>query len=232
MSALALCLCDLERKLFGGLENEEDFSRKASYLARLGSGSACRSIYPLAAVWGATSDLPGSSDLFALPYGDQLHQVFRSYQNAILIVGKGEKSISSRTGHHLMDDNEYAESRYQQARRRMSRMLGALSAGDLESFGAVVESEALTLHALMMASYPPYILLKPNTITLIEKVRQFRLDTKTPLYFSLDAGPNPHLLYPENEKSKVETFIENELKPYCEDQRWIADRVGEGPQKM
>jgi diphosphomevalonate decarboxylase len=48
----------------------------------------------------------------------------------------------------------------------------------------------------------------------------------------LDAGPNVHLLYPESEAEKVEYCIKNVLVKYCDQGRWIADHVGEGPKKL
>ena len=94
----------------------------------------------------------------------------------------------------------YVTNRYQQARQRLHQLLIALKKGDLDVFGNIAENEALTLHALMMTSSPSYLLMRPNTIKLIELVRDFRQNTKLPLYFSLDAGPNLHLLYPHNDQ--------------------------------
>lgn len=225
MSALALCLCDIERKLFKTLQSEKEFLEKASYIARLGSGSACRSVYPGMAVWGKMEEVKGSSDVYAVPY-KKLHPVFSNFQDAILIVSKKEKSVSSRAGHALMEGNIYAANRYRQATQRLRELLVALEKGDVDKFGEVAENEALTLHALMMASEPSYLLMRPNTIAVIEAVRAFREETGVPLYFSLDAGPNPHLLYPYEHKSRIELFIKQELIQYCEDGKWIADEVG------
>ncbi len=215
MSALALALCSLEDLLFGTLNDAEDFDQKASYLARLGSGSACRSIFPHAAVWGETSLVPGSSNEFAVPAGDLLHEKFKDLHDDILIVSADEKAVSSRDGHALMEGNPFAEVRYAQARTRLSALLDALRSGDLESFGKIAEDEALTLHALMMCSNPSYILLQPGTLAIIEKVRAWRADTGNALYFTLDAGPNVHLLYPGEIVAEVRGFIE-ELLEHCE----------------
>lgn len=232
MSALALCLCSLEEELFGTLDDDEDFDRKASYIARLGSGSACRSIYPGMAVWGESGVIEGSSDLYATPYSDNIHEVFKSFHDDILIASFEEKSVSSRAGHALMEDNPFAEIRYQQARQRMQRLIPALQQGDIEEFGKITENEALTLHALMMASNPSYILMRPNTLKMIEILRAYRADTKHPVYFSLDAGPNLHVLYPEDVLHEVRPFIEENLVPLCEDNKYIPDWVGEGPVQL
>lgn len=232
MSAFVLCLCSLEHTLFGTLEDDQVYRKKASYLSRLASGSACRSIYPTMAAWGETKDIEGSSDLFAVPYIDRLHDTFKHFHDDILIVSKGEKSVSSRAGHALMEDNIYAENRYLQARQRMHNLLFALESGDLELFGQITENEALTLHALMMCSNPSYILMQPNSIKLIQMIRAFRKETHLPLYFSLDAGPNLHLLYPDEIKSQVQAFIKDQLLVHCANQEWIPDITGKGPLQL
>ncbi len=228
MSALALCLCSLEHQLFGTLEEDEAFKQKASFLSRLGSGSACRSVYATLGLWGTTESIPKSSDLYAIPYHNTVADVFKTFHDDILIVSKGEKAVSSRAGHALMEGNIYADNRYQQARNRLRNLLDAMEAGDLERFGQICENEALTLHALMMTSSPSYILMRPNTLLIIEKIREYRKATGHPLYFSLDAGPNLHLLYPDSYHATIQNFIQTELKPFCENGQIIEDKVGKG----
>lgn len=232
MSALALCLCSLEDALFGTLKDQDAFDQKASYLARLGSGSACRSIFPYAAVWGETTHFKGSSNEYAVPAGDILHDTFKDFHDDILIVSREEKSVSSRAGHALMDGNPYAEPRYAQARTRLGTLLDAMRAGDLETFGKIAEDEALTLHALMMCSNPSYTLMLPDTLAILEKVRQYRADTGNQVYFTLDAGPNVHLLYPGDIVHEVRAFIEDHLAEHCDEGYVQQDWVGEGPEEV
>jgi len=131
-----------------------------------------------------------------------------------------------------MENNVYADLRYQQAKDRFDSLLKALETGDVATFGKIAEDEALTLHALMMASEPSYILMRPNTITMIEKIRDFRNNTGLQVFFSLDAGPNIHLLYPNEIKVAVKEFIQKELAPLCEDGTVIEDQVGNGPKQI
>lgn len=232
MSALALCLCSMERKLLGSLTTEDEFLQKASFIARLGSGSACRSVYPVMGQWGTSPIASITSDLYATPYADEVHPVFHTFHDDIMIVSKAEKSVSSRAGHGLMDNNIFADNRYLQANQRFEELLDALKEGDVTTFGKIAEDEALTLHALMMASEPSYILMQPNTLTMIEKIRAFRKETNHSVYFSLDAGPNIHLLYSDEIKTEVQAFIKETLVPLCEDGVYIADQVGQGPSQI
>ena len=232
MSALALCLCSLEHRLFQTLIEDQAFDQKTSYIARLGSGSACRSIYPLASMWGATIDLQGSSDEYAVPLAQQLHPIFTDFCDDILLVSKSEKKVSSRAGHSLMEGNPYAEVRYRQAGQNIYRLLRSLQTGDVETFGNITAQEALTLNALMMSSNPPYLLLQPATITLIRLIQEYRQSTRHPLYFSLDAGPNLHLLYPKAFRVEVQKFIRDHLSSWCENGEWKQDQMGPGPMEQ
>lgn len=229
MSALALCLCSIEKILTGWPSDSKDFLEKASHIARLGSGSAARSVYPEVASWGTHSEIENSSDLKAKAFGNQLHASFKGYHDDILIVSADEKSVSSRAGHALMEGNPFAAVRYEQANRNMSATIEALKTGDILKFGEILEEEAMTLHALMMCSDPSYILMKAGTLAVIDKVRAFREETYLPLYFTLDAGPNVHLLYPDEVADQIWPFIEKELVPHCVDGKIIRDRVGAGP---
>ena len=232
MSALALCLCSLEEELFNSFDSGLEFNRKASFIARLGSGSACRSVCPRIGIWGEVAGIPNSSDFFAIAYEDGVHDDFLTYHDDILIISSSQKHVSSTAGHALMNGNVYAKARFEQARMRVEELLGIMKSGDLVRFGEIVESEALTLHALMMASHPAYVLLKPSTIEVINKIWEFRRDTSIPLFFSLDAGPNLHLLYPDSNLAQVREFVDLELRRYCEEGRIVEDRVGEGPVRM
>jgi diphosphomevalonate decarboxylase len=232
MSALALCLVSLEETFFEAFKDRAEFLAKASYLARLGSGSACRSVYGGAAVWGALAGLEGSSDEFAVAVTDTLHPTFQDYHDDILLISRSEKSVSSRAGHGLMEGNPYASARYAQATRRTDEMLTVLRQGNVERFGEILESEALTLHALMMSSHPPYLLIRPNTLAVIERIQLFREQTGHQLYFTLDAGPNLHLLYPHAIAEPVKQFIREQLLYFCEDKMYLADRLGKGPERL
>ncbi|MBT8218715.1 MAG: diphosphomevalonate decarboxylase [Bacteroidia bacterium] len=221
MSAIALCICEIER-IMG--THVVDFYQRASHIARLGSGSACRSIYSTAALWGA---IEAGHDEYAVPMKDKIDPVFHTFQDAILIVDQKPKSVSSSLGHQLMENNPFARPRYQRANENMTEIFSAMAGGDLEKMGTIIEEEALSLHAMMMLSN--YLLLKPGSLAIIEKVRKIRNSEKWPLYFTIDAGPNIHLLYPQGITRQVKDFIEIELKQHCSEERIIYDMVGNGP---
>lgn len=227
MAALAVNLMSLERLLHPTM-SDEYFYAKASFLARLGSGSACRSIKGSLVVWGEHKEIAGSSDLFGVAFDGDVHPVFETYQDTILLVDKGEKQVSSTVGHDLMHGHPFAEQRFAQAHGNLSKIRKAFADGDIAAFIEVVESEALTLHAMMMTSLPYFILMKPNTLEIINRIWQYRAETGIPVCFTLDAGANVHVLYPENDKVAVLQFIKAELLAFCQDNQYICDEVGKG----
>jgi len=228
MAALSMCLLSIQKEIQG---DEKLDINKASNIARLGSGSAARSVYPELSVWGHTDHVKNSSNDYAIEYTDGIDPIFKTFHDDILIVSAEEKSVSSRAGHALMENNPYSAARFAQANDHLSVIIKAMQEGDLDTFGLIVEKEALTLHALMMASDPPYILLEPNTLHIIREIQKFRSERSVPVYFTLDAGPNIHMLYPEEYKSEV-VSLKQSLRTYCVNGKIIEDKVGQGPESL
>ena len=211
--AIASCLMSLDEIFSTDKNQPSTINQKASFLARLGSGSACRSLYNGLVVWGKTDEVEGSSDLYAVKYPDsEIHPIFKNFNDWVLLIHEGQKTVSSTVGHGLMNTNPYAERRFQEARENFVPLKEILKTGDLQGFIKLVEHEALTLHAMMMMSEPAFILMKTGTLEVINKLWKFREETGNPLFFTLDAGANVHLLFPENESSEaIKNFIETEL---------------------
>ncbi len=231
MSALSLCLISIEKELNPEMD-VEFFKRKASFLARLGSGSACRSIEGDVMLWGHHQETSGSSDLFAIRYPNEVHSVFKNFQDTILLVDKGQKQVSSSVGHDLMVNHPFAPRRFQQAHENLTALQSVFESGDLVKFIEIVESEALTLHAMMMTAQPYFILMRPNTLEVISKIWTFRKSSGTHVCFTLDAGANVHVLYPESERNQVLEFIKDELVAYCENGQYICDQIGLGATQL
>ncbi|EMJ8399195.1 diphosphomevalonate decarboxylase, partial [Elizabethkingia anophelis] len=224
--AIAKCLMQLDA-IFSGNTSEEEALKKASFLARLGSGSACRSLYNGLVVWGNTKEVEGSSDLYAVQYpNDEIHPVFKNFNDWVLLIHEGEKSVSSTVGHGLMKTNPYAEKRFQEAHENFAKLKNILKTGDLEGFIKLTEHEALTLHAMMMMSDPAFILMKTGTLEVINKIWDFRRITGLPLFFTLDAGANVHLLFPNDiESDKIKIFIQQELLPFTQKGGVVKDEM-------
>lgn len=230
-SALSLCIMDIEKKLNPSL-SDSFFFQKASFISRLGSGSACRSIIGFFSIWGQTKLYKESSDLYAVKYPNNIHEIFNNICDTVLIVDKGKKEISSTIGHKLMEEHAYSKDRLVQAEINLEKLKNALEKGDYDLFIKVVELEALSLHAMMMTSDPYFILIKPNTLLIINLIWNYRKEKNSKICFTLDAGANIHLLYPKKEFNLVQEFIKNDLAQFCESKQFINDSIGNGPFKL
>lgn len=225
-SALSMCIVQFEQKI---CDYSDSFKlQKASFLSRIGSGSASRSIYGPMAIWGENINDNNCSNLYATMH-DKVNGIFKDFQDTVLLIDKGQKQVSSTVGHNLMIDHPYSEERFKQARKNLNSIIQILQSGNLEDFIQIVEHEALSLHAMMMTSNPYFILMKPGTIEVVQKVWEFRRETKSPICFTLDAGANVHLLYPKSESKRVLHFVKEQLIGYCENQQYICDEIGTGP---
>jgi diphosphomevalonate decarboxylase len=230
ISALALCLCDINRRVSGEDKDEEQFFRKASYIARLGSGSACRSIYGGWVVWGELPDIEHSSDDYAIPISGSVHEKFKKYYDSILIVNSGVKQVTSSQGHAKMELNPYKEAKFEAGRVNALALINALKSGNEIFLRRITTDETASLHSMFLLSDPPFILIEPESLQIINELIRFRHDSGLEFIFTLDAGPNIHLLYPENIREKMLLFIQSKLTPFCEEGIWIDDKTGNGPE--
>ena len=231
-ASLALCLCEIEQRMLGNEGLGSAFLQKASFVARIGSGSASRSVYGGYQVWGYLPELPNSTNDYAIPVTPSIDPKFLGLRDAVLVVSTQPKSLSSSSGHALMVDHPYADARYAEAKLSLNAMLKSLRKGDLGAFISLCEQEALTLHGLIMSSRTTPILLKPESLLLITKIREFRQKSGLSVGFTIDAGPNIHLLYLDSNASEVEAFVNADLKPLCENGYVIFDRCGSGPERI
>ena len=219
-AAIAKCLVQIEQNVLGNVENP---NQRSSILARLASGSASRSVgNGEFSVWGKNKLNIGSDDYSIDIFLDQSTKTQLGWPllDTILVVSSSTKSVSSSQGHSLMNTHPYKDARIEQAHENFRVLYSAIHNGDITTFGEIIENEAMSLHALMMTSYPSFCLLHPNSLKIIELIKDYRQNTKANLYFTIDAGPNLHLIYPHCEKEKIENFINSDLKDFTESIMW------------
>jgi diphosphomevalonate decarboxylase len=231
ISAFTLCLLSIAGKMLNIAIANGDLMHMASYAARMGSGSACRSLFGGFTVWGESSLVHGSSDEFAIPVSASVHPDMLSLRDTILVVSSFPKSLPSAQGHKSMNGHPFLDGRIGQANENLGEALHALTANDFEKLCTVAECEAFTLHALLMSANPGILLMKPATVEVIHRVREARKNG-LPLFFTLDAGANVHVLYPADSADIVEKFIIDALQPLCEAGRMIYDGCGKGPVRL
>lgn len=169
-----------------------------SRLARLGSGSACRSIDGGFVEWQAGGR---HADSFAAPIAPPEHW---DLVDVIAIVAAAEKDVSSTQGHALAPTSPYFQARLGELQLNLQRVRAAIFARDLAALGEHIEAEAISLHVMMMTSRPSILYWTEGTIALMHALRRWRR-AGIEAYFTMDAGPNVHII---TERSTVPALLE------------------------
>ncbi len=166
-----------------------------SILARLGSGSACRSIAAGFAEWHAGAD---SESSFATQLAPAQH--WQLVDVAVLVTQRS-KEIPSSAGHLLVSNSPFWQARSATLPARLEAVRQALLTRDFHRFGREIESEALEVHAIMLTSahenaetwHPGIFYWTPDTLRLLRAAQDWRR-AGMDVYFTLDAGPTVHML--------------------------------------
>jgi len=168
--------------------------REMSCLARLGSGSAARSIPEGFVEWLAgASHQECNARSIAQPEHWDLRDI-------VAVVSLKHKTVGSGGGHDAAATSSYFEARLAELGTRLPLMKEALLDRDLARLGPALEIEALSLHAVALTSRPPILYWEPATIALMRQTETWRRQG-LPVYYTLDAGPNVHLIV-EGEHAK------------------------------
>lgn len=178
-----------------------DLSEKdISILARLGSGSACRSVPDGFVEWkaGRTNDSSYAYSLFKPNYWDIC--------DLIAVVGENSKKVSSTEGHARAESSPFYQSRILGMDKKISEIKRAFREKDFTKFGEILEAEAINMHAVMMTSTPPLYYWKPETLDIINKVNELR-EKGVECYFTIDAGPNVHVICESKNRRKISRLL-------------------------
>lgn len=225
-SSLSLCLCSIEEKLEGAVTGNKDFFQKASYLARLGSGSSCRSVYGGYVIWGESEEHATFSNLYGQPFPFPVHPTFQKMHDAVLIVSKKREYISNQPFNSYIKSHPEALNRFGQARKNFKLLMKALQFGEINVFLKVVEAETMSITELLKNAPGGDNILKPGSHAIIKEIIAFREETGIPVCYNYDINPNIHLLYPDAYKKDVESFVKKNLVQHCEDGLVIFDKIG------
>ncbi len=190
-----------------------------SRLARRGSGSASRSIYPGFAEWKkGTSDL----DSVAIPIDDANWDIGMIF----IIVEDGKKDVSSTEGmRRVVETSPYYDGWMASAKEDLTAIKIAIKERDLVTVGEIAERSALKMHALNLSANPPFNYWSPASIEAMRTVEEFRTNGY-PVYLTMDAGPNVKLIC---KASQMEELHAQLLKSYRPEQLIMA-RPGPGIQ--
>jgi diphosphomevalonate decarboxylase len=174
--------------------------RELTTLARLGSGSASRSVPAGFVEWH-------QGDSHETSYAESFAPVDHwGLVDVIAIVSSSHKEVGSKQGHTTADSSDLQAARVAGAEARVNQCRQAILDHNFATFAEVVELDSNLMHAVMMTSSPPLFYWQPTSLTVMEKVRQLRQDGFQVCY-TLDAGPNVHCLCLSDHQQQVEQAL-------------------------
>ena len=196
-SASAFSALALSASLAAGLELS---NKKLSILARLGSGSACRSVVDGFAEWkkGKTSESSYAIQIAKPSFWD--------LRDIVVVTSSSKKEKSSTEGHSLASTSPYFTKRQQLISKRLSGLKKALLSKNIDEFGKLLEKEALDLHVIAMTSEPPIFYLNSSTFDVIEVLRGLR-EKGIKGFFTMDAGPNVHIICRQKDVDEINRTV-------------------------
>lgn len=177
-------------------------ARDLSVLARMGSGSASRSLFRGFVQWHAGARADGL-DSFAEPVAAD----WPDFRIGVLKLSSAEKKTGSRDGMN----RTVAESPLYAAwpalvARDLEETRAALAARDFTRLGRAAERNALAMHGTMLGCFPAVLYWLPESVAAIRRVMDAR-EAGVPVYLTMDAGPNVKLLFPVDAESAVREWF-------------------------
>ncbi|MEM0362314.1 MAG: diphosphomevalonate decarboxylase [Sulfolobaceae archaeon] len=191
--------------------------KELSKIARIGSGSACRSMFGGFVMWerGVRDD---GEDSYCYQLFPSDH--WRELVDIIVILSEEEKKISSRKGMiRTTQTSELLECRLKFIEKTMKELIDAIKNKDEKKFYYYVMRHSNNMHAVILDSWPSFFYLNDTSLKIMEWIQDFGKAA-----YTFDAGPNPHILTTENNVPEILNFL-NTLNV----KRVIISRVGEGP---
>jgi len=179
--------------------------KELSILARQGSGSACRSIPDGFVEWldGNTSDTSYAKSIFPANHWDIV--------DVVVVVSSERKDVPTSEGQKRVGTSPFMSTRLNHMSEKIVRCKEYIKNKNFKSFGELIESEALELHAIMLTSQPSLIYWLPATIRVMKLVKKWRSEG-FPVYFTVNTGQDIHLICEKkdalNLKEKLKTVQE------------------------
>ena len=198
---------------------DEKGRARLAHLARLGSGSATRSLYGGFVEW-QRGESPDAQ--VVVPLYEKAHWPL---YDTVVLFSKTQKEVSSSKAHKLAPTSPLFAPRLGGLKERQQRMRQALAARDLDLLGREMEEECLEMHAVMMTSTPPVHYFGHEVASFLRWLRELRAQKGVRAYFTMDAGPNVHILSEACDLDRLHRALQVRLP----DVSLFVDQVGSGP---
>lgn len=200
-AAVFSCLAEA----YAGLLAEQPLTREQiSIIARLGSGSAARSVMGgFVALKNTGGDEIGSASTMQIAPADHwaLHDI-------ILVPDQKEKKVGSTEGHAMAATSPLFAERIKHIPRRMQECIDAILTKNFEKLQRVAEEDTLDMHRVMQTQNPPLNYLSDETHRIIGEIESLRKNEHLEVLYTMDAGPTVHLICTEDARGKVEQFAQ------------------------
>lgn len=198
-SASGFAALSLAASKAAGLNLDE---KELSILARLGSGSACRSIPDGFVEWnkGSSSETSFARSIYKQDYWDIV--------DVVVLVSQEKKEISSTKGQLSASTSPFFQTRLDKMDEKINRFKKTLETKNFTEFGKIIEEEALELHAIMLTSSPSLIYWQPETLKLMKLVKDWR-GNGLESYFTLNTGQDIHIIVEGKNKEKLVSKLQD-----------------------
>ena len=211
---------------------------RLSVVARQGSGSASRSLFGGFVEWergwgrGESEEelllSPDSTLLDSRSVAHQMHDEDHwALRDVIAIISTGAKRVSSSSGHRLAATSPFNAARTRYVSDWLRTVRRAIAERDFSLLGPILEADALAMHGVMMTSAPSLLYWQPGTLEVLHAVHAWR-EEGVPVYFTIDAGPNVHLMCEADTAAEVE----RRLRALPAVRRMLSSGPGAGPQLL
>ena len=189
-AALALALFHAEK------QEKPDYT-ELSRVARLFAGSASRTVV------GGFARLyagKGYEDTYAERFADESDLPLR------MVIVPLTSSVRTEDAHREVESSPFFKSRIESASKRCDEMEKAIKGGDLRKVGELTEQDTLELHSITMTGTNRLVIMSPDTVRIITKVRELRSNS-VEAYFSMQTGPSVFVNTSEEDQDKVRRAI-------------------------
>ncbi len=210
LASSASGFCALTYALIGE-SNTTHPLHKMSAWSRRGSGSAARSVSGPFMKWK-------NEAATLLPYDWKL-------RDTVIIFSTDVKKVSSTDGHRLALTSPLFEQRLKLVNQRLANVEHALEQKNIHALGNLIEAEALEMHAISLTSNPPVYYWNADTLMFLKALGSIK---DRDFYFTIDAGPNIHLISERPIRKNIEQLLE---QLGIQAQIW-EDEAGYGPQLL
>jgi diphosphomevalonate decarboxylase len=211
LASSACIFASITKAIAGAYDWKLDNS-SLSKLARMGSGSASRSLYDGFVLWQC-GKLDNGSDSVAT----QLPTMWPEFRIGLLINSSEKKKISSTDAMIITQKTSKLFAKYAQDTEEVfiPQMLDAIANKDFNKLGNIAEDSAKAMHNTMHSSHPEINYDNDSTILCKEKIKNAR-NNGLDIYYTQDAGPNVKIMFLEKDTEKVmDLFASCEIiKPF------------------